>query len=151
MFGSGVTTLIMSNEDIMKIVKYLEEFVLLIKFISETLKNETKEQKGQFLGMLLGTLGVSLLRNLLIGKDTIKAGEVSGFLMLVHPLTNFEIQKYYQNEPKLNAVYSRNHLSKIEDGTYAINLDEFKSIGAHWIAWYVSRSSTYYKTENSKL
>ena len=134
MFGSGVTTLIMSNEDIMKIVKYLEEFVLLIKFISETLKNETKEQKGQFLGMLLGTLGVSLLRNLLIGKDTIKAGEVSGFLMLVHPLTNFEIQKYYQNEPKLNAVYSRNHLSKIEDGTYAINLDEFKSIGAHWIA-----------------
>ena len=134
MFGSGVTTLIMSNEDIMKIVKYLEEFVLLIKFISETLKNETKEQKGQFLGMLLGTLGVSLLRNLLIGKDTIKAGEVSGFLMLVHPLTNFETQKYYQNEPKLNAVYSRNHLSKIEDGTYAINLDEFKSIGAHWIA-----------------
>ena len=134
MFGSGVTTLIMSNEDIMKIVKYLEEFVLLIKFISETLKNETKEQKGQFLGMLLGTLGVSLLRNLLIGKDTIKAGEVSGFLMLVHPLTNFEIQKYYQNEPKLNAVYSRNHLSKIEDRTYAINLDESKSIGAHWIA-----------------
>ena len=51
-----------------------------------------------------------------------------------HPLTNFEIQKYYQNEPKFNGVYSRNILPKIKDGTYVINPDEFKSIGTHWIA-----------------
>ena len=43
-----------------------------------------------------------------------------------HPLTNFEIQKYYQNEPKCNGVYSRNNLPKIKDGIYVINLDEFK-------------------------
>ena len=48
-----------------------------------------------------------------------------------HPLTNFEIQKYYQNEPKFNGVYSRNNLPKIKDGAYVINLDEFKSIGTH--------------------
>ena len=71
MFGSGNTTLIISNEemtDIMKIIQSLEESGLLIKSVSETIKNEAKEQKGEFLGMLLGTLGASLLGNLLTGK-----------------------------------------------------------------------------------
>ena len=45
-----------------------------------------------------------------------------------HPLTNFEIQKYYENEPKFNGVYSRNNLPKIKDGAYVINLDEYESI-----------------------
>ena len=44
--------------------------------------------------------------------------------MPLHPLSNFEIQKYYQNEPKFNGVFSRNDLSKIKDGTYLINFDE---------------------------
>ena len=77
MFGSAFTTLINSNEemnDIIKIVKSLEESGLLIKGVSKTIKNEGKEQKGGFLGMLLGTLGASLLRNLLTGKGTIRAG-----------------------------------------------------------------------------
>ena len=51
--------------------------------------------------------------------------------MLPHLLTNFEIQKYYQNEPKFNGVYSRNTSPKIKDEGYIINLDEFKSIGTH--------------------
>ena len=55
-----------------------------------------------------------------------------------HPLTNCEIQKYYQNEPKFNGVYSRNNLPNIKDGAYLINLDEFKSIKTHWIALYVN-------------
>ena len=50
-----------------------------------------------------------------------------------HPETNFEIQKYYQNEPKFNGVCSRNNLPKIKDGVCVINLDEFKSIGNNWI------------------
>ena len=53
-----------------------------------------------------------------------------------HPLTSFEIQKYYQNEPKFNGVYSRNNLPRIKDEAYVINLDEFKSKGTHWIAFY---------------
>ena len=53
--------------------------------------------------------------------------------MLPQPLTNFEIQTYYQNKPEFNGGYSRNSLSKIEDGTYIINLDEYGSIGTHWM------------------
>ena len=51
--------------------------------------------------------------------------------MLPHPLTSFEIQKYYQNEPKFNGVYSRNNLPKTKNGAYVTNLDEYKSIGTH--------------------
>ena len=58
--------------------------------------------------------------------------------MLPHPLTNFEIQKYYQNEPKFNGVYSRNNLLKIKDGGSVINLDEYESIVIHWIVLYVN-------------
>ena len=58
--------------------------------------------------------------------------------MPLHLLTNFEIQKYYQSEPKFNDVYSRNNLPKIKDGTYVINLDEFKSTETHSIALYVN-------------
>ena len=61
--------------DIMKIVKSLEESSLLIKGVSETIKNEAKEQKDGFLGRLLVTLDGSLLGNLLISKGTIRAGE----------------------------------------------------------------------------
>ena len=72
------TKLIIANEEInntMKIVKKLEQSVLLIKGISETIKNETKKQKGEFFSMLLGTLGATLLGNLMIGKGTIRADE----------------------------------------------------------------------------
>ena len=68
MFGSSATTLIISNEgmkNIMKIVKSLEESGLLLKGVSKTIKNEAKEQKRRFPGMLLETLGASLLGNLL--------------------------------------------------------------------------------------
>ena len=58
--------------------------------------------------------------------------------MAFHLLTNFEIQKFYQNVPRFNSVYSRNHLPKIKDGAYVIHLDEYKSIGAHWIALHVN-------------
>ena len=50
-----------------------------------------------------------------------------------HPLTNFEIQKYYQNEPRFNGVYSRDNLIEIKDGTHVINLDEYSDIGTHWV------------------
>ena len=53
--------------------------------------------------------------------------------MLLHLLKNFEIQKYYQNKPKFNGVYARTKLPKIKDGTYVINLDDYKSIGTHSI------------------
>ena len=78
MFGSGTTTLIISNEemnDIMKMVKSLEESGLLIKGVGKTIKNEAKEQKGGFLRMLLSTLSASLSGHLLTGKGTIREGQ----------------------------------------------------------------------------
>ena len=59
-----------------------------------------------------------------------------------HPLTNFETEKYDQNEPKFNSVYSRNNLPKKNDGAYVINLDEFKSMGTHWIGLYVNGNNS---------
>ena len=77
MHGSGTTTLIISNEemnDIIKIVQALEDSNILLKGVTKTIKNETKEQKGGFLSMLLGTLGASLLGNILAGKGIVRAG-----------------------------------------------------------------------------
>ena len=64
-----------------------------------------------------------------------------------YSLTNFEIQKYYQNERKFNGAYLRKSLPKIKDGPYLINLDDFKSIGIRWIALYMNDNNgrTYYK------
>ena len=68
-----------------------------------------------------------------------------GFLMAPHPLTNFEIQKYYQNEPRFNGVFSRNNLpKKIKDGAYVINLDEYVDVGTHLIALFCNRNETVY-------
>ena len=75
--GSGTTTLIILNEemnDIMKIVQALENSNILLKGISKRLENGTKEQKWGLLGMLLSTLGASLLGNMLTGKGILRAG-----------------------------------------------------------------------------
>ena len=64
--------------------------------------------------------------------------------MSPHPLTSFEIQKYYQNELKLNGVYSRNNLSKIKGGAYMKNLNEYESNGTHWIDFYVNDNNVTY-------
>ena len=78
---SSSTTLVISNnemEDIIKIVKFLKDSGLLLKGVTETVQNEVKKQKGGFLSMLLGTLGASLLGNLLTGKGIYRAGKGKG-------------------------------------------------------------------------
>ena len=131
---------------------------MLLEEVSKTIQNEAKKQRGGFLRMLLGRLGSSLLGNILTGKGIDRIGkrvirvsygnkkgrkvttkrQDDGFLMPPHPLTNFEIQKYYQNELKLNGVSSENKISKINDGTYIINFDGYESIGTHWISLYIN-------------
>ena len=70
--------------------------------------------------------------------------------ILPHPLTNFEIQAYYQNEPRFNCIYSRDNLpersstEKIKNGEYVINLDEYHDIGTHWVALYVNNKTVTY-------
>ena len=65
--------------------------------------------------------------------------------MSSHPLTNFEIRKYYENEPRFNGVYSRDNLPKtIKNGAYVINLDEYADVGTHWTALYVQNNEAIY-------
>ena len=124
--GDGIK-LIIEQEDMndnIKIIEALENSGILLKGISKMIENETKEQRGGFLSMLLGTLGASLLGNLLTGgkgimragEGIVRAGEGSkktlNLLLSFHPLANIEINEYYANEPKFNGVYSRNNLPK---------------------------------------
>ena len=169
--GAGVKLIIEQEgmKDIMKIIKALENSGTLLKGVSKAIKNETKEQKGGFLSMLLGTLGASLLGNLLSGgkgimragegsvvsrikgDGIVRAGEGSGskknlnLLLPFHPLPNIEIREYYKNEPRFNGVYSRNNLPKtIRKGAYVINLDEYENTGTHWVALFVKTNEAIY-------
>ena len=153
--------------DFMKIIEALENSGILLKGVTKTIGNETKEQRGGFLSMLLGTLGASLLDNFLTGKGIMRAGEgivragegramsrakgegakknPLNSLLHFHPLTNIEINEYYVNEPRFNGVYSRNNLpKKIKKGAYVINLDEYENTGTHWIALFVKTNEVIY-------
>ena len=61
-----------------------------------------------------------------------------------YPLANFEIQKYYQYEPRFNGVYSRDNLPKLEDETYVTNLNDYTDIGSHWVALYLQNNGVTY-------
>ena len=74
--------------------------------------------------------------------------------MTSHPLTNFEIQPFYENEPRFIGIYS-NLPARIKDGAYVINLDEYSDIGTYWIVLYVNnKTNTYFRnrtyTQRSK-
>ena len=105
--------------DILKIVKSLEDSGVLLKGVTEAIKNEAKEQSGGFLSMLLGTLASSLLTDMLLnkkGKGVIRARD-----------------------------NSRDNLNdKVKDGVYVINLDEYSDIATHWIALHVNNETVTY-------
>ena len=145
--------------DIMKIIEALENSGILLKGVKKTIENETKEQRGGFLSMLLGTLGANLLGNLLSGKGMMRAGEgivragkgsVSkrknlNLLLPFHPLINIEINEYCANDRRFNGVCSRDNLPKIiKKGAYVINLDEYENTGTHWIALFVKTNKVIY-------
>ena len=103
----------------------------------------------------MDTLGASLLGNLLTEKGTVRAGEGTIRAVMVpqlkkalippHPLTNFEIKKYYENEPRFNGVYFRDNLpKKTKNGAYVINPDEYADVGTRWIALYVQNNEITY-------
>ena len=67
------------------------------------------------------------------------------FLMPPHPLTNFETQNYYKNEPRFNGVFSRNNLpKKVKDGADVIKLNEYAGVGTHWIALFCKKNEIVY-------
>ena len=158
MHGSGIKLVIEQEDmnDIIKIIEALENSGILLKGLTKTIENETKEQRGGFLSMLLGTLGASLLGNLLTGKGMMRAGKgivragegankTLNSLLPFHPLTNIEISEYCINEPRFNGVYSRNNLPKtIKNGAYVIHLDEYENIGTHCVALFVKTNEVIY-------
>ena len=135
--GSGVKLIIEQEDinDIIKIIEALENSGILLKGVTKTIENETKEQRRGFLSMLLGTLGASLLGNLLTGgkgimragdgivragNGIVRAGAGKGskkkplnLLLPFYPLTNIEISEYYPIESRFKGVYSRDNLPKI--------------------------------------
>ena len=155
--GSGIKLIIEKEDmqDIIKIIKELENSDILLKGVSKTIENEIKEQRGGFLSMLLGTLGASLLGNLLTGKGIMRAGDgivragegskkKINSLLPFHPLTNIEISEYHLNEPKFNGVYSRDNLPKITTkGAYVINFGEYENAGTHWIALFIKTNEVF--------
>ena len=129
--GSGVKLIIEQEDmnDIIKIIEALENSGILLKGVTKTIENETKEQRGGFLNMLLGPLGASLLGNLFTagkgmmraGEGIVTAGEVSATsrakgegakknpkFAVTFSSFNKHRNKYYINEPRFNGVYSRN-------------------------------------------
>ena len=162
MYGSGdmensknFTTLIISNNDLndlIKIITALGKHDILLKGTSETIENETKEQKGGFLSMLLGTLRASLLGNLLTGKRLHRTGKgmyrtsqgLKKILIPFHPLKNFEIIDYFKNIKVFNGVFSRNNSPKLKNGVYVINLDHSENTGTHWIVIFMKSNEAIY-------
>ena len=152
--GYGTKTVKFSNkdlDDITKIVKALEDSDVLMKGITETLKNDIKKGRTlPLIPMLLGTLGASLLT----GRGLFRAGyrmhragnQGQGIkkklLTPFHPLTN--LQEYFKNEKRFNGVYSRNNLPKLKNGAYVINLDHSKNTETHWVVIFVKEDEVIY-------
>ena len=103
--------------------------------------------------MLLGTLGASLLGNLLsggkglatAGEEIVSAGEGASekknSLLPFHPLTNIEINEYYANQPKFIGAYSKNNLPKTnKKGAYVINLDEYENMGTNGLLYFLNQN-----------
>ena len=102
--GHNTTLIISSNEmeDIFKIVKSLGDLGLLSEGVSETIKNEAKEQKRGFLGMLLGTLGASVLGNMLADKGFIRAGE--GTTKVGYGSKRSSFKNFFDSAPSINKL-----------------------------------------------
>ena len=104
--------------------------------------------------MLLGTLGASLLSNLLSGKGLYRTGGYGMYrtgyrlkkksLTPFHPLTNFEIIDYFKDVKRFNSVYSRDNLPNLKKEGYVINLDHSKNTGTHWVVIFVKKYEVIY-------
>ena len=147
-------------KDIIEIVKFLEDIGLLLKGVSGTVQNEAREQKGGFLSILLGTLGATLLGNILAGKGINRAEEgviraaygnkrqdyekKNGFLMSSHPLTDFVIKNINKMNLDLMVFIQEIVYKRYIINIYITNLYEYSDTGTHWVALYVQNNGVTY-------
>ena len=140
--------------DIIKIIKSSEDSGVLIDGVTETVKDEVKNQEGGFLGALLAPLATSLVQPVISsvvkgisGRGVRRAGRgYNGynFLVLHHPINNIEITNYFNDESRFDNVFSRNNLPRIEDGAYVIILDVKNSKGTHWVSLFIDKNTAGY-------
>ena len=141
--------------------------------LNETIKHKIRKQQGAFLDMFLGILGASILGNMLpkkgvmrvergaarARKGTVRAGKGvvrartgynsiyhmnKNFKFLLHALSNIEIIKYFNYNPRFNGFFSRDNLPRIKDGEYEINLIGKKSNRKHWSSLFIDRNTLRY-------
>ena len=139
--------------DIIKIIKSLEDSGVLIDGVTETGKDEIKKQEGGFLGALLAPSAASLVQPVISsivkgisGRGVRRAGRrcIKKCLDLLHPLNNIEITNYFNAEPRFNGVLSRNNLPRIKEGVYVINLDDKNSKVTHRVSLFIDRNTAVY-------
>ena len=134
--------------DIIKIIKSLEDWDVLIDGVTQTVKHETKKHEGGFLGALLAPLAASLVHPVISlavkGKRSWKSQKrihEEKVLVLIHPLSNIEITNYFNYEPRFNDAFSRNDLLRTKDGAYVINLYDKNSKGTYWVSLFIDRNT----------
>ena len=126
--GKRITLVIMNEDmnDVIRILKSLENLGALIVGVSELAKHDIKKQEIEFLGMLLGTLGASTA-----GREY---NDMDNMDKLFHHLSNIEINMYFNYKTRFISVFSRDNLPRIKEGANVKNLDDRESKGTHWIS-----------------
>ena len=137
--------------DIIKIIKSLEDLAVLIIGVTETVKNEIKKQDGRIFGALLAPLATSVLEPVMFsvvksisGRGVRRAGRGymdKSFLVSLHSLNRIDITNYLNYKPRFNEIFSRNNLPRLKDGAYVINIDGKQSKGTHWASLFIEKDT----------
>ena len=132
--------------DIIKIKTSLEDSVVLIDGVSETVKHEIKKQEGEFYGASEAPLASSLVQPIIssvvkgVSRRGVRRAErryMDKFLVPLYPLNNIEITSCF----RFNCVSSKNNLPRIKNGAYVINLDDKNSKGIHWVSLLIDKNT----------
>ena len=124
--GKGFTLFILNEDinDIIKILKSLENSDVLIDRVTETVNHGIKKQESGFVGALLAPLTASIVQSMIFSVAKGINGEEQeedicvNILVLLHPSNNIEITTYFNYEPRFNGIFSKNNLPRIKDGAY---------------------------------
>ena len=150
--GKGFTLFILNEDmnDIIKIIKSLENSGVLIGRVTETVNHEIKKQESGFVGALLEPLAASIVQPVISSVAKGISGEEQeddiwiNILVLLRPLNSIEITTYFNYEPRFNGIFSKNNLPKIKDGVYVINFYDQKSKETHRISLFIDRNTAAY-------
>ena len=159
--GEGAILFMLNKvmDDIIRIIKPLENSGVLIDWANKTVKHEIKKQEGILLGMLLRTSLASMLVHMLTGKGVMESGKGvmragrgcndmhqmdKKISIPLHPVSNIKVAKYFNYKLWFNGIYSRDILPRIKDGAYVINLDDKQSKRTHCVTLRINTNTAVY-------